>query len=118
MIRSDASLRGKVKALAKKDGLRPQEVLQMYYFEHFLLRLEKSPYAHSFVLKGGMLIASIVGIAQRTTMDMDATVTGLPMSRELTSLTPLGFLLMKRWMRFTNWRRWLDWIHSAMAVVA
>lgn len=79
MTRSDASLKGKIKAIAKKSGLKPQELLQMYLFEHLLMRLEKSDYAETFVLKGGLLISSMTGIAQRTTMDTDATVVGMDM---------------------------------------
>lgn len=81
MIRSDASLRGKIKALAKKNNLKPQELLQMYLFEHLLMRLEKSDYAETFVLKGGLLISSMTGLAQRTTMDMDTTVVGMDMDK-------------------------------------
>ena len=79
MTKSDASLKGKIKALARKSNLKPQELLQMYLFEHLLMRLEKSDYAETFVLKGGLLISSMTGIAQRTTMDMDATVVGMDM---------------------------------------
>ena len=82
MTRSDASLKGKVKAMAKKSGLKPQELLQMYLFERLLMRLEKSDYAETFVLKGGLLISSMTGVAQRTTMDMDATVVGMDMDAE------------------------------------
>lgn len=81
-ISNDASLRGKVRAVAKKNGLRAQEVLQMYLFEHLLLRLAASPYSDRFVLKGGLLISFMIGLAQRTTMDMDATVVGMSMDRE------------------------------------
>lgn len=85
MIRSDASLRGKIKALAKKNNLKPQELLQMYLFEHLLMRLEKSDYAETFVLKGGLLISSMTGLAQRTTMDMDTTVVGMDMDKDTVS---------------------------------
>lgn len=51
-IENDASLRGKIRAVASKSGLRAQEVLQMYLFEHLLLRLERSSYSNIFVLKG------------------------------------------------------------------
>ena len=51
----------------------------MYLFEHLLLRLEKSDYADNFILKGGLLIASMIGVSQRTTMDMDTTVIGIDM---------------------------------------
>ena len=65
--------------MAKKGGLKPQELLQMYLFEHLLLRLEKSPYADKFILKGGLLVSSMTGVMQRTTMDMDTTVVGMDM---------------------------------------
>lgn len=85
MIKSDASLKGKIKALAKRSGLKPQELLQMYLFEHLLMRLEKSSYAETFVLKGGLLISSMTGVSQRTTMDMDATVVGMDMDEATVS---------------------------------
>lgn len=69
MMRSDASLKGKIKAMAKKSNLKPQELLQMYLFEHLLMRLDKSDYSETFVLKGGLLISSMTGVAQRTTGD-------------------------------------------------
>lgn len=51
----------------------------MHLFEHLLLRLERSSYSNVFVLKGGLTISSIIGLARRTTMDMDTTVAGMPM---------------------------------------
>ena len=80
-IRNDASLRGKIRAIAKREGLRPQEVLQMFLFEHLLLRLEKTSYVDKFILKGGLLISSMIGVSLRTTMDMDTTVVGIPLDR-------------------------------------
>lgn len=76
IIENDASLRGKIRAVASKSGLRAQEVLQMSLFEHLLLRLERSSHSSIFVLKGGLTISSIIGLARRTTMNMDATVVG------------------------------------------
>ena len=90
MMRSDASLKGKIKALAKKSNLKPQELLQMYLFEHLLMRLGKSGYAEAFVLKGGLLISSMTGVAQRTTMDMDTTVIGMDMDEDTVSEAVLG----------------------------
>lgn len=46
-VRNDVSLRGKIRAVANRGGLRAQEVLQMYLFEHFLLMLEMSQYSVS-----------------------------------------------------------------------
>ena len=62
----------------EREGLRPQEVLQMFLFEHLLLRLEKTSYVDKFILKGGLLISSMIGVSLRTTMDMDSTVVGMP----------------------------------------
>lgn len=85
MMRSDTSLKGKIKALSKKSNLKPQELLQMYLFEHLLVRLGKSDYAEAFVLKDGLLISSMTGIAQRTTIDMDTTVIGMDMDEDTVS---------------------------------
>ncbi|WP_311141797.1 nucleotidyl transferase AbiEii/AbiGii toxin family protein [Lancefieldella rimae] len=85
MTKSDASLKGKIKTLAKRSNLKPQELLQMYLFEHLLMRLERSSYADTFILKGGLLISSMTGVAQRTTMDMDTTVIGMDMDEETVS---------------------------------
>lgn len=89
-IRNDASLRGKIRAIAKREGLRPQEVLQMFLFEHLLLRLEKTSYVDKFILKGGLLISSMIGVSLRTTMDMDTTVVVCLL---------IATLLSKRWSR-------------------
>ena len=75
---TDASMKARVRNLARQTGLSPQIVLQMHLLERLLERFSKSCYAENIVLKGGMLIASMAGITQRTTMDMDATVTGMP----------------------------------------
>lgn len=73
-VKSDASLRGRARALAEEYGLSAQEVVQRYFFEHLLMRLAVSRYRRKFILKGGLLLSSMLGVAQRTTMDMDATV--------------------------------------------
>ena len=85
VIRNDASLRGKCKAIAKKHGIMAQEVMQMYLFERFLARLEKSEYVDKFILKGGLLISSLIGVENRTTMDMDATLQAISLDEESVS---------------------------------
>ncbi|MGF3076231.1 nucleotidyl transferase AbiEii/AbiGii toxin family protein [Facklamia sp. P13055] len=54
----------------------------MYFFERVLERLEKSFYRHSFIIKGGLLISSLIGIDNRTTKDIDATVRGITLTEE------------------------------------
>lgn len=54
----------------------------MFFFERILERLSASKYKENFILKGGLLISSMIGITERTTMDMDTTVSGIPMEEE------------------------------------
>jgi predicted nucleotidyltransferase component of viral defense system len=82
MSRKAMSLKAKIRNIAKKKDMSAQVVLQNYMFERFLERLSKSDYKDKFILKGGMLIASIVGIESRSTMDMDATIKNYPINSE------------------------------------
>lgn len=74
MSRKAMSLKAKIRNLAKEKNMSAQVILQNYMFERFLERLSKSNYKNNFILKGGMLIAAIVGIDNRSTIDMDATI--------------------------------------------
>lgn len=76
------SLKAKIRNYAKNNRLAAQVVLQNYMFERFLARLSRSEYRDKFVIKGGMLIAAIVGLATRSTMDLDTTLKGLPLTKE------------------------------------
>lgn len=75
-------MKGKIRNFSGQAHLSAQEVLQMYFFERFLDRLSKSEYKENFVIKGGFLIASLIGVQNRTTMDMDTTVKGIPLREE------------------------------------
>ena len=61
---SPESLKDKVKNIAKSKRLSSQEVLQMFFFERFLERLSHSEYKFNFVIKGGLLISSMIGMNQ------------------------------------------------------
>ena len=76
------SIKGQIRSLAEKKNLKSQEVLQIYFFERFLDRLSKSQYKNNFVIKGGFLISSLIGIENRTTMDMDTTIKGIALKEE------------------------------------
>jgi predicted nucleotidyltransferase component of viral defense system len=75
-------LKAKIKNLALKNHIPAQAVLQNFMLERLLERISISKYKDMVILKGGMLIASLVGINSRTTMDMDATLQGYPLSEE------------------------------------
>ena len=64
------SLKAKIKNIAKEKNISAQAVLQNYLMNRFLYRLSLSEYKDKFVLKGGMLISSIIGIDHRVTMDL------------------------------------------------
>ena len=76
------SLKGRIKNYAKSNHIAAQVVLQNYMFECFLSRLSKSDYSEKFVVKGGILIAAIVGLDTRSTMDLDTTLRNLPLTEE------------------------------------
>ena len=75
-------LKAKIKNMASKNHVTAQAVLQNFMLERLLERISLSIYKDMFILKGGMLIASMVGIHSRTTMDMDATLRGYPLTEK------------------------------------
>lgn len=74
------SLKGRIKNYAKNNNIAAQVVLQNYMFERFLARLSQSDYSQKFVIKGGILVAAIVGLDTRSTMDLDTTLRNIPLS--------------------------------------
>ena len=81
-MKTSEQLKGTIRSMAAKKNLRAQEILQMFLFEHVLERLANSAYKNNFILKGGLLISSMIGIGERTTMDMDTTVRGIQMEED------------------------------------
>ena len=76
------SLKAKIRNIARKKNIPAQVILQNYMFERLLVRLSASEYKEKFVLKGGMLVAAIVGLDNRATMDLDTTLKNLPLTPE------------------------------------
>lgn len=60
--------------MAKKKNINPQILLRNYMMERLLERIASSPYKENFILKGGMLISSLIGVESRSTVDMDTTM--------------------------------------------
>ncbi len=82
MIKNAMSLKAKINNVAKKEKVLPQAVMQTYMLERLLERISISKYKDNFILKGGMLISSIIGIDNRSTMDMDTTIKGFKLDKE------------------------------------
>ena len=81
-MKTPEQLKGSIRSMAEKKNLRTQEVLQMFLFERILERLANSAYQKNFILKGGLLISSMIGISEHITMDMDTTVRGIQMEED------------------------------------
>ena len=79
---NEMQLKALLKDLSSKYGITPQATLQMYCLERLLDRIAASRFRKHFVIKGGFLIASILGIGSRSTMDIDATVKGFSVCYE------------------------------------
>ena len=79
---NEMQLKALLKDLSSKYGITPQATLQMYCLERLLDRIAASRFRKHFVIKGGFLIASILGIGSRSTMDIDATVKDFSVSSE------------------------------------
>ncbi len=79
------SLKAKIRNIAKDKNIPAQVILQNFMFERLLVRLSYSEYKEKFVLKGGMLVAAIVGLDNRATMDLDATLKNLSMTENAIS---------------------------------
>ena len=75
-------LKARINNKAKEVGVPPQALMQNYLMERLLERLSKSKWQPNVVVKGGMLISSLVGVASRTTMDLDTTVRGFDLTHE------------------------------------
>lgn len=75
-------LKAVIRNLAKEKQISPQLVLQNFMMERFLERVSISKYQSNFILKGGFLIATVVGIDSRTTMDIDASLKGLSINEK------------------------------------
>ena len=82
MIKNAKSLIDKLKNKAEQNNITVNEVLQNYIFERILERLSISEYKNNFILKGGVLLSSIMGIDTRTTMDMDTCLKGINLTEE------------------------------------
>jgi hypothetical protein len=84
---ASTQLKALIRNLSKKSNMEAEILLRNFMMERFLERIAVSDYKHNFILKGGMLIAAMVGIDARTTMDMDATIKGQTLSKtELTAI--------------------------------
>ena len=74
MITTARRLKDLIRNLSKKKSADAQILMRNYMMERFLKRISLSEYKDKFILKDGMLVAAMVGLDARATMDLDATI--------------------------------------------
>jgi predicted nucleotidyltransferase component of viral defense system len=79
-MKTSAQLKALIRNLSKDKSVQAEIILRNFMLERLLERISLSPFRDKFILKGGMLVAAMVGIDTRSTMDMDATIRGIPFS--------------------------------------
>ena len=85
MIKTATQVKAKIRNMSGGDSTKAQTLLRNYMMERFLERCSISKYRNHFILKGGMFVASYVGLDTRATMDIDTTVQALPLTLEKAS---------------------------------
>lgn len=82
MIKTARQLKDKIKNMTNCNNINNwyQTLVRNFIMERFLERISKSKYRENFILKGGMLVASLIGLNMRATMDIDTTVRSLPLT--------------------------------------
>lgn len=75
-------LKGHIRSLAQKNHADARILIRIYMMERFLERLSVSSYKNKFIIKGGILVTSMIGVALRATMDIDTTIKNLNLSEE------------------------------------
>ena len=69
MIHTSKQLKDKVRNVSKGDNDIAKVLIRTFMMERFLERVSLSKYRNNIVLKGGMLVASMVGVDMRATME-------------------------------------------------
>ena len=75
-------LKDLIKNLAKEKNISSQVLLRNYMMQRLLLKIANSDYKNNFILKGGMLVADLVGIESRSTVDMDLTIKSFSLTKD------------------------------------
>ena len=82
MALTSAQLKGRIKNIAARNNADARLLMRIYMMDRFLECLSKSKYRENFVIKGGILVTSLLGVSMRSTMDIDAGISNLNLSAE------------------------------------
>lgn len=75
-------IKGRIKSVAKQNNADARTLMRIYMMERFLERLARSEYRDNFIIKGGILVTAMIGVAHRSTMDIDTSMKNLNLSAE------------------------------------
>lgn len=75
-------IKGRIKSVAKQNNADARTLMRIYMMERFLERLAESEYRDNFIIKGGILVTAMIGVAHRSTMDIDTSMKNLNLSAE------------------------------------
>ena len=75
-------IKGRIKSVAKQNNADARTLMRIYMMERFLERLAQSEYRYNFIIKGGILVTAMIGVAHRSTMDIDTSMKNLNLSAE------------------------------------
>ena len=75
-------IKGRIKSVAKQNNADARTLMRIYMMERFLERLAQSEYRDNFIIKGGLLVTAMIGVAHRSTMDIDTSMKNLNLSAE------------------------------------
>ena len=75
-------IKGRIKSVAKQNNADARTLMRIYMMERFLERLTQSEYRDNFIIKGGILVTALIGVAHRSTMDIDTSMKNLNLSAE------------------------------------
>lgn len=75
-------IKGRIKSVAKQNNADARTLMRIYIMERFLERLAQSEYRDNFIIKGGILVTAMIGVAHRSTMDIDTSMKNLNLSAE------------------------------------
>ena len=107
-------IKGRIKSVAKQNNADARTLMRIYMMERFLERLAQSEYRDNFIIKGGILVTAMIGVAHRSTMDIDTSMKNLNLSAEdalrvvirskILTLTMVFLLRLK--MFPISWMKW------------
>ncbi|MDO5044678.1 MAG: nucleotidyl transferase AbiEii/AbiGii toxin family protein [Coriobacteriia bacterium] len=79
---SKEQLRAACQKISRKTGLSFNAIQTHYFLEKILEKIAKSEENHNFIFKGGFLLANVIGLHQRSTVDIDFLIRSFELTKD------------------------------------